>query len=211
MNNSSEKQSKALHVVVVNDKKFAVEERNGNMSFNLTQMAKPFGKQKSPGNWNRTDEVQRYLKALAVMQKCDTADLVEVRQGGTPEKQGTWANDYRIAMRFAQWLDIDFAIAVDELIYKLLTKQAVVLEPKRGVMPIYHNHKKLYQYSQVLKAFGRSPKGKAIDRKRKHPGHFVMLYGRNFITEDYFNLLEGYYNYVDGKQLSIEFNDEQHG
>lgn len=26
--------------------------------------------------------------AAIVMQKCDTADLLEVRQGGTPEKQG---------------------------------------------------------------------------------------------------------------------------
>ena len=35
--------------------------------------------------------------------KIDTADLVIVIQGGTPEEQGTWCTDYRIAMRFAQW------------------------------------------------------------------------------------------------------------
>lgn len=40
--------------------------------------------------------------------KIDTADLLIVKQGGTPEEQGTWCADYRIAMRFAQWLDIVF-------------------------------------------------------------------------------------------------------
>lgn len=187
-----------IQTVVVNHQQFAVEEKNGNLSFNLTQMAKPFGSSKKPSNWVRSEESKRYLEALAVSQKCATAELVEVRQGGTPERQGTWANDYRVAVRFAQWLDMDFAIAVDELIYKVLTKQAVVLEPKRGVMPILHQRTKLYPYTEVLKAFGLKPRSNSSRRKAKYPNHFAVLYGRNFITEALFDLLAGYYDYKRG-------------
>jgi len=207
----NEKQATNLQVVMVNDERFAIEERNGNISFNLTMMSKKYGRPKSPGNWLRTDEAQRYLKALTVMQKCDTVDLVDVRQGGTPEKQGTWTTDYRIAMRFAQWLDMDFAIAVDELIHKVLTGQAVVLEPKRGVMPVYFNNKKLFPYRDTLEAFGRKRNGNVSRRKARYPQHFVNIFGRNFITEQLFDHLAGYYDYVNYKQLTIDFGGQDNG
>ncbi len=113
-NESRARAKNELQIAVINDSRFAVEERNGNLSFNLTQMAKPFGK--TPRDWRKTDEAQRYLDEMSVRMKIPTADLLEIRQGGTPEKQGTWANDYRIAIRFAQWLDVGFAIAVDALV-----------------------------------------------------------------------------------------------
>ena len=36
-------------------------------------------------------------------------------------EQGTWCRDYRIALRFAQWLSPEFSIKVDEAILGLLT------------------------------------------------------------------------------------------
>ena len=50
------------------------------------------------------------------MQKCNLADLIEVRNGGVPGTNGTWCRDYRIALRFAQWLSPEFSIKVDEAI-----------------------------------------------------------------------------------------------
>ncbi len=55
------------------------------------------------------------------MQKCNLADLIEVRNGGVPGTNGTWCRDYRIALRFAQWLSPEFSIKVDEAILGLLT------------------------------------------------------------------------------------------
>ena len=107
-------------MVKVNGSRFAAEVLNGNARINLTQMSKPFGRSCRPGDWLRTEEAQRYLHAISVAQKCATADLLEVRQGGDPLEQGTWCRDYRIALRFAQWLSPEFSIKVDEAILGLL-------------------------------------------------------------------------------------------
>lgn len=119
-----------MQMVVVNDKRFAVEERNGNISFNLTMMAKPFGKR--PVDWLKSQSTVEYLRILSNVSGITFADLVQVREGAPHLGGGTWANDYRIAVRFAQWLDMGFAIAVDDLVYKLLTKQAMVVESSPG-------------------------------------------------------------------------------
>lgn len=110
-------------MVKVNGSRFAAEVLNGNARINLTQMSKPFGRSCRPGDWLRTEEAQRYLHAISVAQKCATADLLEVRQGGDPLEQGTWCRDYRIALRFAQWLSPEFSIKVDEAILGLLMRR----------------------------------------------------------------------------------------
>ena len=114
-------EASSLELVKVNGSRFAAEVLNGNARINLTQMSKPFGRSCRPGDWLRTEEAQRYLHAISVAQKCATADLLEVRQGGDPLEQGTWCRDYRIALRFAQWLSPEFSIKVDEAILGLLT------------------------------------------------------------------------------------------
>lgn len=106
-------------MVKVNGSRFAAEVVMGNARVNLSQMAKPFGKRVR--DWLRTDEAQEYLYAISDAQKCASADLLEVRKGGDPLEQGTWCRDYRIALRFAQWLSPEFSIKVDEAILGLLT------------------------------------------------------------------------------------------
>jgi hypothetical protein len=117
----NEQRSNDLQLVEIDHNKFAVELHNGNVSVNLSKMAKPFGKSKQPSNWLKTTEAKEYLNAVSVPLKVGTADLLQVRQGGRPEEQGTWTNDYRIAMRFAQWLSPEFSIKVDEAMISLLT------------------------------------------------------------------------------------------
>ena len=106
-------------MVKVNGSRFAAEVVRGNARVNLSQMAKPFGKRVR--DWLRTEEAQEYLYAISDAQKCASADLLEVRKGGDPLEQGTWCRDYRIALRFAQWLSPEFSIKVDEAILGLLT------------------------------------------------------------------------------------------
>lgn len=114
-------EASSLELVKVNGSRFAAEVLNGNARINLTQMSQPFGRSCRPGNWLKTDEAQRYLHAISVATKIATADLLEVRKGGDPLEQGTWCRDYRIALRFAQWLSPEFSIKVDEAILGLLT------------------------------------------------------------------------------------------
>lgn len=203
--NATHNNAHPVQMVVVNDHRFAVEERNGNISFNLTQMSKPYGKAKRPYNWLRTDESKTYVNAVAVAQKCGTADLVEVRQGGSPELQGMWTTDYRIAVRFAQWLDVNFAIAVDELIWKVITKQARIVEPKYGIYPVMIGGEWFFPYSDAVKAVGGPANSSADKRKKKYPQHFKKEFGRNFITGHLFDLLHSYYAYKTA-QLSLNFD-----
>ena len=125
----------SLELVKVNGSRFAAEVLNGNARINLTQMSQPFGRSCRPGNWLKTDEAQRYLHAISVATKIATADLLEVRQGGDPLEQGTWCRDYRIALRFAQWLSPEFSIKVDEAILGLLTASRGQAQLRRDESP----------------------------------------------------------------------------
>jgi hypothetical protein len=138
---------------------FAAEVDNGNVSVNLTQMAKPFGKAKQPAQWLKTREAREYITALITykstqnskLKKSSLTDtqevgnskvkkstllretkltdgLITVKHGGSSDNHGTWAHDYRIAMRFAQWLDPEFSIKVDELLVGLLRGTREIVE-----------------------------------------------------------------------------------
>lgn len=114
-----------LQVITVGKTTFPVEVRNGRLAVNLTAMAKPYGKLSK--DWFSTESTQRYLQVISVRTKILTADLVEVRQGGSPQLQGTWVYDRRIAVRFAQWVDEELAIDVDTLLVDVLEGRKIIL------------------------------------------------------------------------------------
>lgn len=180
-----------LQIAEINHKSFAVEIINGNVSVNLTQMAKPFGRAKQPTQWLRYNEAKDYLNRLSVLLNRSTKDLIKVKQGGDHRNQGTWATDRRIAIRFAQWLDPDFAIAVDDLLVKLLTKQAIFAHEFNGVPPVAYGGKLWYNYLDVLESLGYSRRsGSVAKRRQQAPGQFSKFYGRNFVTFGYCNFLK---------------------
>lgn len=125
-----------IETVQIDGKILAIERQgNNNCWVNLTQMANPFDKK--PSDWLRAKSTQEYLEVAGTMisrfadsrngQNGSTdKDLIIVRQGGTPEEQGTWCTDYRIAMRFAQWLDAEFAWKVDDLLVRIASGERIV-------------------------------------------------------------------------------------
>lgn len=88
---------------------------NGNVMINATDMAKHFNKR--PTDYLRTQSAIDLINAIAVRQKCVTADLVRVVQGGN--SQGTWMHE-DIALDFAQWLSVDFKLWCNDRIKELL-------------------------------------------------------------------------------------------
>lgn len=183
MNKNQNDKAMRLEMVKVNQSRFAAEILNGNARINLTQMAKPFGKSAKPDNWLRTDEAKRYIKAISVSQKCDTADLIEVRYGGKPENQGTWCKDYRIALRFAQWLSPEFSIMVDEAMLQLLSGKSMVASRPRLPMP--------KERDEVLGAFfAELPKWVTIENEREVAGFFGV--GRHHVHEVLMGRRPGY-------------------
>lgn len=214
-----------LEVVKVDHVRFAAEILRGNARVNLTQMAKPFGKR--VGDWLATDGAQEYMRAVAVVgktvtadyqgfvkenavaQKCATADLLEVRQGGRPELQGTWCNDRRIALRFAQWLSPKFAVAVDDVLLRLMFGDAVFAEPINGVEPMISGGKAWYNYRDALESFGCRRGNSASRRKLATPHCFQVFYGCNFITKEYFLALKSYYDWRNQyRQLVLPFSTD---
>jgi len=201
MENKMKKKATNLQVVEIDHQKFAVELLNGNMNINLTQMAKPFGSSKKPAHWLRTDESKSYLRLLSVVRKCDTADLLRVKQGG--QNQGTWCTDYRIAMRFAQWLDPRFALMVDELLMNLYRGDSVLAKAFNGVEPAIHQGKAWYNYLDVLQSLGYSRRSGSVNvRRQQFPQHFTKLFGRNFVTIEFCQFLK---NRRDAFQLVFDF------
>ena len=193
-----------FEMVEIDHNRFAVEILRGNTRINLTQMAKPFGESKKPSKWLRTDEAKEYLKILSEGLKCPLADLVEVRNGGVPGTNGTWCNDRRIALRFAQWLDPRFSIVVDEVLMRLMMGEAVYAEPLNGVEPIVSEGKAWYNYRDVMESFGLSRKNNPSRRKKAMPHCFKKIYGRLFISREYFLTMQAYYNWVNSyRQLEL--------
>ena len=200
----NEKKATNLQLVEIDHQKFAVELLNGNMSINLTQMAKPFGRSKRPDNWLRLDESKDYLNVLSVSQKRATADLLQVKQGG--KNQGTWCTDYRIAMRFAQWLSPEFSIMVDEMLVNLLRGDALLVKPFNGVYPTIHDDRAWFNYLDVLQSLGYSRgSGQVSARKRQFSQHFIKLFGRNFVTPEFCQFLK---NRRAVQQLTLDFINE---
>ena len=188
-----------VEVMKFHGNQIAFEEINGKMMVNATQMAKTFGKK--PDDWIRTQQAKELTKTLTASLICELKDLQVVKNGGL--NRGTWLHE-ELALIFAQWLSPEFYLACNRKLKELLTKQALILPAKNGVTPMIHEQQFLYNYNEALLSMGASTKGSTSKRKAKHPQHFFKIFGRNFITSQYFDLLQGYYSYKNAtNQLAL--------
>lgn len=80
--------------------------------FNATQAAAKFGKE--PAQWARLPETINYVEALK--RKYGEITYSKSKRGANG---GTWLHP-KLAVRFAQWLDVDFAVWCDEQIDALI-------------------------------------------------------------------------------------------
>ena len=115
--------------------------------FNATQASNCFNKK--PNDWLRLPDTQHYIDALIKRdnQKSDTrlsriTNFVKTKKGNSKLfTQATWLHS-KLAVRFAQWLDIDFAIWCDDQIDHLL----------RGNRPIFDKRHLRHQVASTFKA-----------------------------------------------------------
>lgn len=80
--------------------------------FNATVAASHFGK--NPNDWLRLPATQEYLEAFE--RKYGKISYLKTKRGNNG---GTWLHP-KLAVRFAQWLDIDFALWCDDQIDRLI-------------------------------------------------------------------------------------------
>lgn len=145
-----------------------------NVMVNATQMAKNFGK--TTKDWLRTEQSSEYIETLSVMRKCLTADLVEVRQGGNPQMQGTWMHQ-DVALEFARWLSPAFAIWTNDRIKELLTT---------GVATINNDDETIANAMLILQ--------KRLDSQKQR---VQILEGENTIQRERIELLTPKAQYTD--------------
>ncbi len=84
--------------------------------FNMTKAAKVFGKDLS--NFMRSPDTLKYLDALANALK--STELVQAKAG---RYGGTWGHP-KLAVFYARWLDVKFAVFCDMVIDDILNKNA---------------------------------------------------------------------------------------
>ena len=107
---------------IVGELSSVIYQPNGNSyRFNLTKMAKPFGK--SVADWRKLKITQEYLNALQhIVDRYENLHNVEpllfIKQGGNVSEleQGTWTSDWHVALNFARWLSPEFGIWCDDVI-----------------------------------------------------------------------------------------------
>jgi hypothetical protein len=93
-------------------------EMDENGWFNATAAAAQFGKR--PYEWLRLPETMKYIDALCRKSDTGKSRFIKTYKGNTAKfSQGTWLHP-KLAVRFAQWLDIDFAVWCDEQVDALL-------------------------------------------------------------------------------------------
>lgn len=116
---------------------------------NATEAASRFGK--LPHEWLRLPETAAYLEALA---KCGKIpQLVRTQRG---RNGGTWIH-HKMAVPFARWLSVDFAVWCDEQIEALIRGDASAWPQAR------HQSSALYRgvcdaVATTLEASGKQPK-----------------------------------------------------
>ncbi len=102
--------------------------------FNATVAATRYNK--SVHDWVRLPDTQKYLDALS--RKYGKIPYLKTKRGNNG---GTWLHP-KLAVRFTQWLDIDFSIWCDEQIDQLL----------RGTHPIMDKRRLRHQVAATYKA-----------------------------------------------------------
>lgn len=84
------------------------------VQFNATTAAARFSKR--PIDWLKLDGTKEYIGALTEILNCEESALLKTRRGNSG---GTWMHP-RLAVRFAQWLDVRFAVWCDSQVDALL-------------------------------------------------------------------------------------------
>jgi KilA-N domain len=94
----------------------------------ISDMAAAAGKRVA--NWTRLDSTNEYLQAFSLVTQIRVTALLDVSHGTE-----SWAHP-KVALRFAQWCNVDFAIQVDCWVDELLKTGTVSIAQSQQLEPI---------------------------------------------------------------------------
>ncbi len=106
----------------------AIGQRAEDGYVNLTKIVKAAGKQL--GHYRENQATQDFLEALAADIGIPISELLQVRKGGNPDEQGTWAHP-QIAIHCGQWCSPEFAVLVSKWVFEWMSQgKAPALQPQ---------------------------------------------------------------------------------
>lgn len=85
--------------------------------FNATQAAAKFGKK--PNEWLRLPSTDDYISALCRQLRNEKISLLKAIRQGRDRPDGKWLHP-KLAVHFARWLDVDFAVWCDMQIDEII-------------------------------------------------------------------------------------------
>lgn len=216
-----------IEIVKIDGFNVAIERQSNNCWVSLTDMAKRYGKRVS--EWLRLPSTIAYLTVLSEVRKshlaqvvdskvgkshlASEADLIITFHGGAQGEHGTWCTDYRIAMRFAQWLDPRFSVAVDDLLVRVINGERIISED--GFFSL--GGKQWVSCSKYCSLLHRTPQSfyGLIGHYKKD---FTWWEGEWFMSRDLFNMKDWQTRYenrrldmrskYDDRQLPIPYEQE---
>lgn len=121
--------------------------------FNATEVASQYGKR--PVDWLKQVETETYINALCRKTEVTKNHFVKTKKGGDVTQQGTWLHP-KLGVRFAQWLDIDFAIWCDEQIDNLIRNK----HPHFDHVRLRHEAAATFKVMQAMLQYARQDQGK---------------------------------------------------
>ena len=137
-------------------------------------------------------------------------DLIIVRKGGRKGEAGTWCTDYRIAMRFAQWLDTRFSVEVDTLLVRIANGELLI--SNNGQISL--GGEDWVSSDVYCKVFGKSMNS-FYGLKANYPLSFCNWRGAWYMSRELFNMKEKQMQYEqirmgirsqgDKRQLTFQF------
>lgn len=188
-----------IEIVKIDGSDVAIERQSGNCKVNLTNMGKRFGKQ--PIQWLRTREAQEFLAAMELvirngnshiesnkseLQICSTqsSNLIITSKGNSSNfEQGTWCTDYRIAIRFAMWLDPIFAVFVIDTFMRIMSGEHIVSE--EGYFNLGGKQwVSCFDYCKILHRTAHSFYG----LKGHYPKDFIFWDGQWYMSRELFSM-----------------------
>ncbi len=112
----------------------AQEEDNGYI--NITKLAKAYqqqtGKRRDASNWLSNQRTKESIKHLNSVTGIPVTELIQVRQGGNPENQGTFVHP-KLALRFGIWLSDEFGYMVEEWFEEWATGKIRPQQPNQKI------------------------------------------------------------------------------
>ncbi len=94
-----------------------VAQEKDNGYINITKLAKAYqkqtGKRRDASEWLSNKRTKESINHLNSVTGIPVTELIQVRQGGSPEHQGTFVHP-KLALRFAIWLSDEFGYMVEQ-------------------------------------------------------------------------------------------------